>query len=342
MTQAPEDLRNRLEAVIPGSYPALDLEGVVSRGRRSVRRRRWGAVLATTAAVVAVVAAGLATGGVLTTSRLTPADPSHVAGFVTWSLPETPSGGDESDYMVAVHAPDGQSQEVDFVHQTDSGRQTFARSVVDLSHPVASWKLAPGGHVVLGLIPSTSVSQVQLDAGEGQRNTSIVPHVGWTAFSFVLGASGAGPSHFRGVQWSDLQHRPVDGQGRVGTAVPIGSGCWVTASADLRDYALDCGESQPSPFSTIAPGGGSVTPGVLMTFGPISPDVLVGLGVPRGSTDCVVKDDGGIEKPMPTVPLGPYQFGLNVLNFNTSGGWGHLDSVSCRDPSGVPYTHRLP
>lgn len=341
MTQAPEDLRNRLEAVIPGSYPALDLEGVVSRGRRSVRRHRWGAVLATTAAVVAVVTAGLATGGALTASRLTPADPSHVVGFVTWSLPETPSGGDESDYMVAVHAPDGQSQEVDFVHQTGSGRQTFSRSVVDLSHPVASWKLAPGGHVVLGLIPSTSVSQVQLDAGEGQGpNTSVVPTVGWTAFSFVLGASGAGPSHFRGVQWSDLQHRPVDGQGRVGTAVPIGSGCWVTASADLRDYALDCGENKLSPLSTIAPGGAPPTPGVLWTQGPTSPNVLIGLGVTRGSTDCVVKDASGVEEPMPTVPLGSYQFGLHVLTF--SRGQGHADSVSCRDHSGVPFTHRLP
>ncbi|WP_295693212.1 hypothetical protein [Lapillicoccus sp.] len=334
--QAPEDLRARLDRAAPSSYPALDVDAALERGRRTVRRRRVGTALV--AAAVAVVAAGsIFFGGGLRLSSPQPADPSHVAGVVSWSLPQTVSGGGETDYMVVVHIPDGEHQQVDFVHVTDSGPQTFARTVIDLRHPLATWKASPGSQVVLGLIPSTSVSQVQLDAGGGMGpNTAVIPHVGWTAFSFVLGRSGAGASTFRGIQWSDLQHRPIDAQGRPGTVAPLGSGCWATSSADHRDLGLDCGAHGVTSFSHIV-----TTPDVLWAQGFSSSDgVHQGLGVPRGSTGCIVRDASGQEQPLPTVQLGQYQFGLHNLTFRD--GTGHADSVRCRDSSGTQREYRLP
>ncbi len=169
-----------------------------------------------TAVTAAVIAAGsIFFGGGLRLSSPQPADPSRVAGFVSWSLPENDAGGGKSDYMVVVHIPDGEHQQVDFVHVTDSGPQTFARTVIDLRHPLPSWKADPGSQVGLGLVPSTSVSRVQVNGGEGRgANSSVIPHVGWTAFSFVVGRSGAGDSTVQSIKRSDLQHRPFDAQGR--------------------------------------------------------------------------------------------------------------------------------
>jgi hypothetical protein len=334
--QAPEDLRARLDRAAPSSYPALDVDAALERGRRTVRRRRVGTALVAAAAVAVVAAGSIFFGGGLRLSSPQPADPSHVAGFVSWSLSQTVSGGGETDYMVVVHIPDGEHQQVDFVHVTDSGPQTFARTVIDLRHPLPSWKLDPGGHVGLGLIPSTSVSRVQVNGGEGLgANRSVIPHVGWTAFSFLVGRDGAGNSTVNDIRWSDLQHRPFDAQGRPGTVAPIGSGCWVTSSADHRDFNLDCGDRGVTSFSHIV-----TTPDVLWILGPITDGVLVGLGVPRGSTGCIVRDASGQEQPLPTVQLGQYQFGLHNLTFRD--GNGHADSVRCRDSSGTEREYRLP
>lgn len=231
------DLRDRLGGALPDSYPALDLDAVLASGRRTVLRRRIGALVAgaATALVVAVGATQLAGGPPVTAPQ--PAQPSSGATYGTAHVTIAPNRGAEQHWTVTMGAAGADGQRI-VTWRQDGGDGSVGSGISD-SDRRASWGFGEGSQLVLGELPDEKAGQnlIPDDGGVFGGSTFTVvsiPGTGWSAFALAYEKPLTGNEPIRSLLWFDHLGRPVDQDGDVGSVTDLDGGkVWLTRDGSV-------------------------------------------------------------------------------------------------------------
>ncbi|GAA1886775.1 hypothetical protein [Lapillicoccus jejuensis] len=223
------DLHDRLGGALPESYPGVDLDAVLASGRRTVRRRRVGALVAgvAAAAVVAVGATQLVTGPPKAAPQPAQSVTTRSATLTIGEFTDNGTQQGDTTYVVTLSPMDASTYKVDYATKGPNGTVGIAGSAVDLHDRRTTWGNGDGSRFIIGLVPSERAQPRQLvvradrDYGGESSDVEPIPGTGYSAFVVGFEKPLVGDTPVRDVWWFDVDGRPVDKDGRAGASASI-------------------------------------------------------------------------------------------------------------------------